>query len=71
MVRSPDSDTDFFDIVPGVLKRNTLEPRMFIIYLDYVLRTSTNLIKENDFTFKQTRSERFPVKSMTDAGLRR
>ena len=30
-VRSPDGDTDFFDIVVGVLQRNTLAPYLFII----------------------------------------
>ena len=35
-VRSPDGDTDYFDIVAG----DTLAPYLFIIYLDYVLRTS-------------------------------
>ena len=45
MVRSPDGDTNFFDIVTGGSEVDTLEPYMFIIYLDYVLRTSTDLIK--------------------------
>ena len=39
-VRSPDGDTDYFDIVGGVLLGNTLAPYLFIICLDYVLRTS-------------------------------
>ena len=33
-VHSPDGDTDYFDIVAGVLQGNTLAPYMFIIYLD-------------------------------------
>ena len=40
MVRSPDDDTGFFDIVAGVLQGNTFVPYMFIICQDYVLRTS-------------------------------
>ena len=39
-VRSPDGDTDFFDIIAGVLQGDTLAPFLFIIFLDYVLRTS-------------------------------
>ena len=47
--RSPDGDTDYFDIVAGVLQRDTLAPNLFIICLDYVLRTSIDEIKENGF----------------------
>ena len=36
--RSPDGDTDYFDIVVGVLQEDTLAPYLFIISLDYVLR---------------------------------
>ena len=39
-VRSPDGDTDYFDTVAGVLQGDTLAPYLFIIFLDYVLRTS-------------------------------
>ena len=38
-VRSPDGDTEYFDIVAGVLQGDTLAPYLFIIYLDYLLRT--------------------------------
>ena len=40
-VCSPDGDTDYFDIVAGVLQGDTLAPYLFIICRDYVLRTST------------------------------
>ena len=39
-VRSLDGDTDYFDIVAGVLQGVTLAPYLFIICLEYVLRTS-------------------------------
>ena len=39
-VRSPDKDTDFFDIIAGVLQKDTLTRYLFIICLRYVLRTS-------------------------------
>ena len=48
-VHSPDGDTDYFDIVAGVLQEDTLAPYLFIICLDYVLRTSMDLMKENGF----------------------
>ena len=38
-LRSPDGDTDFFDVVTGVMLGDTLAPYQFIICLDYVLRT--------------------------------
>ena len=44
-VRSPDGDTDYFDIVAGVPQGDTLAPYLFIICLDYVLRTSLDKIK--------------------------
>ena len=48
-VRSPDGDTEYFDIVAGVLQGDTLAPYLFIICLDYVLRTSIDKIRENGF----------------------
>ena len=55
-VRLPDGDTDYFDIVAGVLQGDTLAPYLFIICLDYVLRTSIDLMKENGF--KLTKEKR-------------
>ena len=63
-VRSPDGDTDYFDIVAGVQQGGTLAPYLFIICLDYVLRTSIDKIKENGFEKK--RSRRYPAKTITD-----
>ena len=48
-VSSPDGDTEYFDIVAGVLQGDTLAPHLFIINLDYVLRTSIDKIRENGF----------------------
>ena len=39
---SSDGDKDYFDIVAGVLQGDILDPYLFIICLDYVLRTSIN-----------------------------
>ena len=36
-VRSPDGDTEYFDIVAGVLQGDTLAPYLFIIYLEHRL----------------------------------
>ena len=66
-VRSPDGDTDYFDIVTGVLQGDTLAPYLFIIGLDFVLRTSINKIKENGFKLTKKRSRSYPAKTITDA----
>ena len=52
-VRSPDGDTDYLDIIAGVLQGDTLASYLFIICLDYVLRTSLDLMKENVFTLEK------------------
>ena len=67
-VRSPDGDTEYFDIVAGVLQGDTLAPYLFIICLDYVLRTSIDKIKENGFELtKKKRSRRYPATTITNA----
>ena len=66
-VRSPDGDTEYFNIVAGVLQGETLAPYLFIICLDYVLRTSIDKIKENSFELTKKRSRRYPAKTITDA----
>ena len=45
-VRSPDGDTDYFNIVAGILQGDTLAPYLFIICLDYVLRASIDKSKK-------------------------
>ena len=66
-VRSPDSDTDFFDILAGVLQGDTLAPFIFIICLDYILRTSVDNIKHLGLTLTKSRSRRYPAITITDA----
>ena len=66
--RSPDGDTDFFEIIAGTLWGDTLAPYLFIICQDYVLRTPIDLMKEKGFTLnKKARSRRFPASTITDA----
>ena len=61
-----DGDTEYFDIVAGVLQGDTLAPYL-IICLDYVLRTSIDKIRENSFVLTKKRSQRYPAKTITDA----
>ena len=66
-VHSSDGDTDYFDIVAGVLHGDTLTPYLFIICQDYMLRTSIDLMKENGFKLAKERSRRYPTQTITDA----
>ena len=66
-VRSPDGDTEYFDIVAGGLQGDTQASYLFIISLDYVIRTSIDKISENGFELTKKRSRRYPAKTITDA----
>ena len=57
MVCSSDSDTDFFDSVTAVLQGDILVPYLFMIYLDYILQTSIDQIKENSLTLGKARRQ--------------
>ena len=67
MVRSPDGDTEFFNITAGVLQGDTLAPYLFVICLDYVLRKALDLNKQLGFTLTKSRSRRYPATKITDA----
>ena len=67
-VHSPDGDTEYFDIVAGVQQGDTLAPYLFIICLDYVLRTLIDKIRKNGCELTKKRSRRYPAKTITDAG---
>ena len=58
-VITSDSDTDKFDILEGVLQGDTPAPYLFIIILDYCLRSAI-LVKEErlGFTIRPRRSRR-------------
>ena len=60
-------DTEYFDIVAGVLQVETLAPYLFIICLDYVLRTAIDKIRENGFELTKKRNRRYPAKTITNA----
>ena len=66
-IRSPDGDTDYFDIVAGLLQGDTLAPHLFIICLEYVLRTSIDIMKDNSFNLTKEISRRYPAEIITDA----
>ena len=63
-VRSPDGDTEYFDIVARVQQGDTLAPCLFINCLDNVLRTSIDKIRENGFELTKKRSRIYPAKQL-------
>ena len=62
-VRSPDGDTDFSDILAG----NTLAPFLFVVCLDYVLRTSVDKVSNFGLTLTKARGCCYPATTITDA----
>ena len=60
-------ETEYFDIVAGVLQADMLAPYLFILCLDYVLRTLIDKIRQNGFELTKKRSRRYPTKTITDA----
>ena len=55
-----------FTLFAGVLKGDTLVPFLFIICLYYEQQTSIDLMKENSFTLKNTRSRWHPIEKDND-----
>ena len=62
----PMAFTDYFDIGAGVLQGNTLAPYLFIICVDYVLRASINIMKDNGFKLAKERSGIYLASTFTD-----
>ena len=57
-VRSPDGDTEFFEITVGVLQGDTLELFLFIICFDYILRKALDQTYDLGFTLIKKKSKR-------------
>ena len=65
-VRTPDGDTEYFDIVAGVLQGDTLAPLLFLIVLDYVLRISMDKNNVMGLLLHPRKSTRHPAQYITD-----
>ena len=66
-VITSDGDTDEFDISGGVLQGDTLAPYLFIIVLDYCMRSAINGREEQlGFTISPRRSRRVGPRMITD-----
>ena len=67
LVLTPDGETSSFDIIAGVLQGDTLAPYLFIIVLDYVMRTAIG--DDNNklgFTITPRAGRRYPAEVVTD-----
>ena len=60
-------NTDYLDIVTGVLLGHTLAPGLFIICVDYVNRRSIDFMRENDLKLVKERRRRYSAQTITDA----
>ena len=66
-VLSPDGETELFDITAGVLQGDTLAPYLFIIVLDYAMRSALKGKEEElGFPIKKRRSRRVGPEMVTD-----
>ena len=65
-ILTPDGMTDFFAITTGILQGDTLAPLLFIIVLDYVLRTSVDCLNDKGLEVEPRKSSRYPSKHVTD-----
>ena len=66
-VISPDGETDYFNIVAGVLQGDTLAPYLFAIIVDYLIRNAIHGKEEElGFILQPRKSNRVPATVVTD-----
>ena len=66
-VCSLDGNTDYFNIIAGLLQGDTLALYLFIICLNYVSRISIDLMKDNGIKLAKKRNRSYPAQNNTDA----
>ena len=59
-------ETDYFDMVAGVLQGDSLAAYLFILCLDYVLRTSIDKMKEKWFQAGKGKKQKIPAQTITE-----
>ena len=65
-ILTPDGETQPFTILAGILQGDTLAPFLFILVVDYVLRTSVDTIHTKGYELKPRQSSRHPAVHLTD-----
>ena len=64
MLRSPDRDLEFSDIVAEVLQRDSLASFQITIFLEYEQQMLFDEIKKKDLTIKKEKSRRNPAETI-------
>ena len=62
-LRSPDGDTEYFNIVAGVLQGDTPTPYLIIICLDNMLRTSIDKNQRKRLRADKEKKQKVPRKN--------
>ena len=66
-VMTPEGLAEAFKILAGVLQGDTLAPHLFIIVVDYIMRTALgNLEEPVGFTIRPRQSRRHPAEKLAD-----
>jgi hypothetical protein len=66
-VMTPEGLTEAFKILAGVLQGDTLAPYLFIIVVDYIMRTAMGSLEEPvGFTIRPRQSRRHPAQKLAD-----
>ena len=65
-VLSPNSETQYFEILGSVLPGDTLAPYLFTIVIDYIMRMAIDGKEELGFIHNPKRSRRYPAEVITD-----
>ena len=65
-VITEDGNSNCFKTEAGVLQGDTLAPYLFIIMIDYIMRTSTNESNHLGLTISERQSRRYPATKLTD-----
>ena len=65
-VLTTDGETELFDILARVLQGDTLAPFLFILVLDYALRTSLDQNNTLGLLLKKRNGSRNPAQYLTD-----
>ena len=68
-VLPPDGDTEFFEILAGVLQGNTLAPYLFIFAMYCTTRQAVGNENNLGFTLDRSRSRRHPAKVLCDTDV--
>ena len=65
-VLSADGETEYFEVLGGVLQGDTLAPYLFTFVIDYIMRMAIDGKEELGFILNPKRNRRYPAEVITD-----